>query len=384
MKLGLLFGLGWAVATQAAVSLNSPWVVPLRETPRFDLLPYERTTPIVFGDLIFVADLQGRVRAMHRKEGGRTLWEKRLPGSICGALAYGRSMVVVGDRQGNLRALNTRDGSEAWSFKITSEWLSPPVFVRTRVGSEMRNLVIATASSGDMYALSESKGEEVWHYARRGDEKMTVFGSGGPAVFGDAEVYQGFSDGSIVALSSDRGHVIWEKNLRTRGRFYDIDMKPYVDDKRVLIANFDGTLYSLDRLRGDTQWVFPVGSYSGFLVQDNRIYFGGTNRQFYALDLTTGQTIWTNAYEAGVASTPTMIDGLLVFPTTADPVYFLNAQTGSVEKKISLGAGTLSSAAVQNEDKSLYLLSNYGNLYSYELRHQPGTVIAKPNDPPTS
>lgn len=367
----------------AAVTLDSAWVLPLRSEPRFDLVPYERTAPILMGELLFVADLTGGVRAIHRKS-GRVIWQKQMPGSVCGAFAYGRSMVVVGDRQGHLRALNTRDGSEAWTFKAGAEWLSPPVFVRTKVNGEMQNLVIATTSAGEMYALSESKGREVWHYARKGDEKMTVFGSGGPAVFNE-EIYQGFSDGSIVALRADRGRVLWEKTLRTRGRFYDIDMKPYVDEKRLLVANFDGSLHSLDRLRGDTQWVFPVGSYSGFLVEQGKVYFAGTNKQFYSLDLASGQAVWTNAYEGNVAASPMMLGGYLVFPTSGDPVHLVDPLTGTYVLRTSLGAGSLAAPAGDEADRALYLLSNYGNLYSFELRTTPGPAVEpKPENPPAS
>lgn len=347
-----------------AVGVVSTWVVPMRKEPRFDLLPYERTRPIVLGDMVFSADQQGRVMAVHRTK-GYVLWETQVPASVSGAFAYGRSKLLVGDRQGNLIALNSRDGSEAWRFKGQSEWLSPPVIPKGK------NLAIAMAATGDLYALrmdSQSQGEEIWHYARRAEDKMTVWGSGGPVLFGDTEVYQGFADGSVAALNVETGRVLWEKRLASRERFKDVDMTPYVDEKRVVVATFEGKVFSLDRLTGDTQWVFPVGSYGGFTVVGSRLFFGGVNHQFYALDLSTGQPVWTTAFSGGIASAPLFIGGSLLFPTSSDPTYIVDPRKGKILGSFSLGAGALSSPVASGEEGGFHTLSNYGNLFTFQLQ----------------
>lgn len=341
------------------ISVLSNWVMPLRPQPRFDLLPFERSKPILLGEILYAADQQGRVVAIHRSM-GFLFWQTKVPAAVSGAFAYGRSKLIVGDRQGNLTALNARDGSPAWTFKAQAEWLSPAVAIA--------NKIVALDSAGDLYALDENTGKEKWHYNRRGDEKMTVWGSGGPAVFGKTEVFQGFSDGYLVALQAETGKVIWEKRLRTRERFYDIDMTPYVDEKRVVAASYDGRLYSLDRLTGETQWVFPVGSYAGFLVEGDRLYFAGVNHQFYCIDLSSGQPVWTVAYDGGVGATPMMVNGSLVIPTSSDPIYILDPKNGKTQAKISLGAGALSSVVALPEERNFFAFSNYANLYSFELQ----------------
>jgi outer membrane protein assembly factor BamB len=345
----------------------STWVMPLRAVPRFDLSPYERTKPIVLGDILYTADLQGRVLAVHRTL-GYILWETKMPAGVSGAFAYGRSKLIVGDKQGNLIALNARDGSEAWRFKVGSEWLAPP--------SVSLNHVFAVTSAGDLYALGESNGREIWHYNRRGDEKMTILGSGGPAVYGNSDVFQGFSDGTLVALTAEKGKVIWEKKLKSRERFYDIEMTPYVDDKRVVAATYDGRVYGVNRITGETNWVFPVGSYSGFVVENGRLYFGGVNHQFYAIDLASGQPIWTTAYEGGISATPVILKNILIFPTSSDPTYLVDTQKGKILGRVILGAGTLAAVAPSNDDGWFYALSNYGNLYASELRTDQPNVLA--------
>lgn len=350
-----------ATPSFAVVENSSTWAMPLRTEPRFDLTPYERTQPILLKDILYTADQTGRVLALHRTK-AYILWEKKLKHGVQGALGYGRSKIFVGDREGNLIALNARDGSESWRFKSNYSWLSAPVVSKTH------SRVFAVNSVGELYALSESRGEVLWSYVRRDEKKMSVWGSGGPVLYGDSELFQGFADGTLVALKAENGERIWEKKLSTRERFGDIKMTPYVDEQRVIAASFDGQLYSVDRLTGNTQWVFPVGSYSGFIGWGGRLYFGGLNHYFYALNLATGLAEWKTPYEGDVSATPMLLRGTLVFPTSGDPIYLLNASDGKIQKQIFLGAGTLASPVGTDEDGWWHVLSNYGNLYSFELR----------------
>ena len=95
--------------------LGTPWIFPAART--FEAMPLERTQPVVVGDIVYVARLSGQVLALHRTE-GYVIWERRLPGAIEGSLTYARSKLFVGDLSGNLFALNARDGSDSWRFKV--------------------------------------------------------------------------------------------------------------------------------------------------------------------------------------------------------------------------------------------------------------------------
>jgi outer membrane protein assembly factor BamB len=351
----------------ASTIADSRWIEPLRHGHGFELQPEERTKPVVIGDVVYAAGLEGHVVAMHRTD-GYMLWSYEMPAGVDGSLAYGRSKLFVGDTQGNLIALNARDGSVAWKFKIGAEWLAPVAVIRDRV--------IAMTSSEEVYALSDSQGKEIWHFSHRGDEKMTIRGTAGPATYGN-EVYQGFSDGSEIALSVDKGDQIWQKKLRTRERFYDVDMTAYVDETSVIAASFDGRLMSLNRLNGDTRWMLPVGSYGGFVAEENRLYFAGLDNKFYAVERENGRILWSTPFAGGVAMTPTRVGDTLVFTSSSDPVYILDRKTGEILDRATLGTGSLAGAT--GADDWFYCLSNYGNLYSFQLRK---TLEASPSRAP--
>lgn len=342
------------------------WTLDTRTRPV--TRPHERTEPLVVGDVLYVANLNGRLLCVHRHK-GYILWEKKFEHAIEGALGYGRSKIFVGDSQGNLYALNTRNGSQAWKFTIHSEWLSAPVVKKDRV--------YIMAGDDNLYVLNAETGKEIWHYSRSGDEKMTIRGTSSPALFG-SEVYVGFSDGTLAALSQARGEELWVRQLRRRDRFYDVDMTPLVDQQGVVAATFDGRTLRMNRLTGETLWSFPVGSHSGFVSDGERLYFAGLNKNFYALDLQTGQVIWKTPYSQGVGFKPTRLqNGLLVFATSADPQYLIDSKDGKILWETYLGAGSMVPVASLVDDW-FYSMSNYGNLWGYKLFPGIGPISTEP------
>jgi outer membrane protein assembly factor BamB len=114
-------------------------------------------------------------------------------------------------------------------------------------------------------------------------------------------------------------------------------------------------------------WEFPAGSEGGFLVHKGKIYFSGLDHFFYAVDIATKETLWKTPYEKGVGLTPSRFENLLMIPTSQDPTYFLNIETGKVEGTFSFGSGTMAPLAV-SDDGWVYALSNSGNLHAFKLR----------------
>lgn len=348
------------VGSAPAAEIIPDWAVPLRSGLNGVEIPRERTRPIVLGDIVFAASLAGRAVALHRTE-AYTFWNTGLPGGVEAAFNQGRSKLIVGDRTGHLLALNTRDGSIAWQIQKPNEWLGQPELVRGKV--------ILTSSAEEVFALHENTGAVLWQYNGRGDEKMTVRGTSSPTVF-NSDVFVGFASGKVASLSLEDGSVRWEKTVNTRRllrRFYDVDMKPYVDEKSVIVGNYEGNTVSLNRDNGDTQWIFPVGSNGGYLVEQDRVYFAGTNGTFYALDRETGQPSWSTKYGGGIGTAPARVGEYLVFTVSQDPIYLLDAKTGAIVDTHRLGAGSLAAASAAGGD-SFYCLSNYGNLYGFSIR----------------
>ncbi len=147
----------------------------------------------------------------------------------------------------------------------------------------------------------------------------------------------------------------------------------------------DGSLYHLNRLNGETKWILRVGSYGGFLVEDNRIYYSGLNGNILAVNRDDGSVIWKTAYEGGVGQTPVRVGDYIVVTTSGDPMYVIDPKDGKIAWQGRLGTGALSAVAA-HPDGWFYALSNFGNLFSFGLLNRPAEPpsVREKNNPPSA
>lgn len=70
-------------------------------------------------------------------------------------------------------------------------------------------------------------------------------------------------------MTSKEGKVRWEKQLNSNRRFADIDAELLQDQDRVYVSAYDNDLYALDIKSGNTLWTVPkAGGAKGMQVQD--------------------------------------------------------------------------------------------------------------------
>ncbi len=85
------------------------------------------------------------------------------------------------------------------------------------------------------------------------------------------------------------------------------------------------------------KWKFPTGDrvMSSPVFKDNVIYFGGDDRNVYAVDAATGRQIWKRATNGPVPATPAIADGTLYVGSYDGKFYAFNAQTGALKWKFA-------------------------------------------------
>lgn len=134
----------------------------------------------------------------------------------------------------------------------------------------------------------------------------------------------------------------------------------------VVYVGSSNSFYALDSTTGVTLWTFPVGSlYSSPAVVGGVVYFGANapGNAVYALDASSGTLLWTYAMGDEVESPPTVVNGVVYIGGPKGNVYALNAKTGSVQWISATGAdsGPFSSPAVLN---GLVYLGSGNNVYA--------------------
>ena len=190
-----------------------------------------------------------------------------------------------------------------------------------------KNLVIASNSNGEVYALNLKNGKKVWFFSTKGKIYST------PAVENGLVVVAS-TDDNIYCLNAKNGRLVWK--LETKK---PIVANPLIKNGVAFIGAADGHFRALDLKSGKLKWdYFGV---KGFVVTkplfyNDKIYFGSWGTEFYALNAETGALVWkwdngsSNRMYSPAACYPVATDGKIFIVAPDRFMTVLDAQNGNV------------------------------------------------------
>jgi len=207
----------------------------------------------------------------------------------------------------------------------------------------------------------------------------------------DNVVYVGSSDQNLYAINAATGAIKW--NYKTEG---SINSTPLVTNGKVLFLSYDGFFYALNQSDGKLMWkfetegesVFNVKDYyngsfkpdfwdfylSSAIEKDDLIYFGSSDANVYALDIDTGEKVWSYKTGGSIHSSPAIYENSLVIGSWDSTIYCLDARTGKenwsyvtgkdVEQYIWLGI----QASPSIENGIVYIGSRDAKFYALNIK----------------
>jgi len=132
------------------------------------------------------------------------------------------------------------------------------------------------------------------------------------------------------------------------------------------IGTLDGNVYAINATTGATIWnsSFPTYFPTTPAVAENKVFIAGYNGMVYALNASNGVKVWNYSTGAEIAfSSPTVADGKVFIGSGDKYLYALDINIGSYIWHKSLGYEIYTTPAVS--DGKVYVASNYGYLYCY-------------------
>jgi len=301
---GALDGQRYSKLTQItpanAKNLELKWVLQTR-TPAEPNSKYEATSLVVDG-VMYTVQPPNMVVALDAAS-GRIFWTHAYTPSpaarlCCGRVNHGLAILgntlFMGTIDGNLIALDARDGHQIWSTVLGKPEAGYSVTLAPLV---VKNMVIAGPAGGEygisgfLAAYAAETGKEVWrfntvpkpgepgHETWPGDSWMHGSGSiwntgtydpdlnviywgvGNPGPDWNGEVREGDNlyTSSVIALDADTGNLKWYYQFTPHDEFdFDSTQVPVLADitwqgsprKVMLFANRNGFFYVLDRVTG--------------------------------------------------------------------------------------------------------------------------------------
>ncbi|HET9623921.1 MAG TPA: PQQ-binding-like beta-propeller repeat protein [Kofleriaceae bacterium] len=327
--------------------------------------PQEFAGAAVYSDTIYLGSQSGWLFAL-RAGTGTQRWRKQV-GAVVSTPIVSAGVLLVGTADGVLLALDAQTGDEKWRYQSRGPIDQSPVV--------SGDSIIFANEADQIVSIDAISGKFKWQYKGETPEEYTLRGHAGVVVDNDL-IYTGFSNGILVALRKDTGTVAWSSSLKGDAeRFVDVDATPIILGDTVYAASAAGGVYALDKATGQIRWRLPfwdvaqpssTGNVGGMATDGKLIYVSVADLGTYAIDL-AGNVVWrVGAKGGGEPATPVVWNELLIFTLANDGMFLASRKTGEVLEYFAPGQG-ISSAPTVTGDGRLFVMSNRGILYAFDL-----------------
>ncbi len=242
--------------------------------------------PSVNDRLVYASSYDGTIAAL-AEDGGGIVKRIDAHARISGGVGAGDNFVAVSSVKGEILAFDAA-GRSLWQGSVGGEVLAPPAVTLTSV-------VVRTAD-GRIVALNRADGKRRWVFQRPAPA-LTLRTNAGVLVNRN-NLYAGYPGGKMVAIELESGKPIWEATLsQARGateleRIADVSGLPVLDESRICAAVYQGRTGCLETLSGNLLWTREIASSESVAVDGKNLYVVETGGNVYALDKTSGSTVW--------------------------------------------------------------------------------------------
>ena len=185
-------------------------------------------------------------------------------------------------------------------------------------------VVYAGSDNNSVYAIDAATGQMLWRFQTYGIVRST------PAVT-DGVVYVGSDDNHVYAIDAGTGDMLWSFDTGNTAQYSPVVSNGLVYVSALVEGGF--AVHALDAATSTVEWVaevfYPYGAPFDVTVANGRLYSAGESGEFYALDASTGEALWSLDVGLGAQSPPAVVDGV-VYLTAVNVAYALVEATGEL------------------------------------------------------
>ena len=311
--------------------------------------------------VIFAIDPDGQVSAYKGKE---QLWKSKITKQeLTAGVEAAEGIVVVGNRKGQLFALDQATGSQKWSAKLSGAILSPSLIQSGRV--------ITIANDGTVFAHDAVTGQQVWAY-KLPNVQFSLRGQPAPVRLDDRTILVASANAYVYALDVISGVPRFQRRVAiSEGRsdiqrLIDIVGDPVVAGQYLVTTSFQGQVTVTDLATQRVVWSEDASSTNRPEVSGDKVFVSTVDGKLNAYSLSTGQLAWQNEELLNrQLSNPVMLGQSLVVGDLDGVIHLLDPASGKLVGRAKTSGEVQSLRVIDNQ---LYVATRKGALSIWQNR----------------
>mgnify|MGYP003616847643 CR=1 FL=1 len=239
--------------------------------------------------VIFAIDPDGQVSAYKGKE---RLWKSKITKQeLTAGVEASEGIVVIGNRKGELFALDQVKKKKKWTAKLSGAILSPSLIQAGRV--------ITIANDGTVFAHDAVTGQQVWAY-KLPNVQFSLRGQPAPVRLDDRTVIVASANAYVYALDVISGVPRFQRRVAISDgrsdiqRLIDIVGDPVVSGQYLVTTSFQGQVTVTDLATQRVVWSEEASSTNSPEVVGDKVFVSTTDGKLNAYNLATGELLWQN------------------------------------------------------------------------------------------
>lgn len=316
--------------------------------------------PAFSGDNLFASDSSGNIKSINTSS-GKVNWDIET-NFLSSGIAAGFGILIVSDLDGNVIAIDQKDGSELWSVNVKGEVLAPAAIDA--------KFIIVKTGSGDLMALDKITGEIKWSY-RSKLPTLTIRGSSSPVIF-ENQIYATFDNGRLGVFQIDSGFPVWDgaisyvSGASELENIIDADSNPVIDSGLVFTTNYQGNLNIFDIAQKRSVWTNEISSFYSPIIMRGLLIVAEADSTMKSFSLTSLEQSWINEdYLNRELSNPVSYKGSLIVGDFEGYIHIIDPLNGKTIGRKKLSRKPIKS--IFTRSNSLYVIDEAFNLFSVNI-----------------
>ena len=310
---------------------------------------------------VFAVDPNGEVAAY---QGKQRLWQQKVSKQgLSSGIEAGEGIVVVGNKKGQLFALDQATGEQKWTAQLSGAILSASLIQSGRV--------ITITNDDTVYAHDLATGQQVWTY-NLPNVQFSLRGIATPVALDPRTVLIASSNAYIYALDIISGVPRMQRRVAVSEgrsdiqRLNDLDGDPVVAGQFLVTTSYQGQVTVMDLASQQVVWSEDASSIQRPEVFNNTVYVAQADGKITAYALTTGEQLWQNdSLLNRQLSNPVILGQDLVVGDLDGVLHLIDPATGQLIGRSKTSGEVRTLRVIDNQ---LYVATRKGALSIWQNR----------------